>query len=91
MAGGFGYNLDVGRAIAIGLLPPVPPERVELIGNASLGGASLVLQAGAPHELDRLVKSVRVIELNQIPTFEEHFIGSLRLGGWHGAAGVSAR
>lgn len=91
VAGGFGYNLDVGRAIGIGLLPPVPPERVELIGNASLGGASLVLQAGAPHELDRLVKSVRVIELNQIPTFEEYFIGSLRLGGWHGAAGVSAR
>ncbi len=80
VAGGFGYNLDTDRAIAIGLLPDVLSERVDLIGNASLGGASLVLQSGMSSTLDRLVKGVCVIELNQIPSFEEHFIRSLRLG-----------
>lgn len=80
VAGGFGYNLDTDRAIAIGLLPDVLSERVDLIGNASLGGASLVLQSGMSMTLDRLVKGVRVIELNQIPSFEEQFIRNLRLG-----------
>jgi uncharacterized 2Fe-2S/4Fe-4S cluster protein (DUF4445 family) len=81
VAGGFGYSLDVGHALAIGLLPDVAPERVDLIGNASLGGASLILQAGQPFTLDRLVKSTRVIELNQVPSFEDHFTSNLCLGG----------
>jgi len=79
VAGGFGYNLDVGHALAIGLLPDVAPERVELIGNSSLGGASLVLQAGFPAGLNRLVNDTRVIELNQVPSFEDHFTDALGL------------
>jgi uncharacterized 2Fe-2S/4Fe-4S cluster protein (DUF4445 family) len=79
VAGGFGYNLDVGHALAIGLLPDVAPERVELIGNSSLGGASLVLQAGFPSGLNRLVNDTRVIELNQVPSFEDHFTDALGL------------
>jgi uncharacterized 2Fe-2S/4Fe-4S cluster protein (DUF4445 family) len=85
VAGGFGYNLDVGSALAIGLLPDVTPDRVELIGNASLGGASMVLQGGLPATLGRLVKDTRVIELNQIGSFEDHFTSALMLGPADGA------
>jgi uncharacterized 2Fe-2S/4Fe-4S cluster protein (DUF4445 family) len=81
VAGGFGYNLDVDHALAIGLLPPVPPGTIELIGNSSLGGASLVLQSGPSRTLDHLVRNTRVIELNQEPSFEDHFTGSLCLCG----------
>jgi uncharacterized 2Fe-2S/4Fe-4S cluster protein (DUF4445 family) len=79
VAGGFGYHLNVEHALAIGLLPPVPAECVELIGNSSLGGASLVLQAGFPADLNRLVKDTQVIELNQVPSFEDHFTDALGL------------
>lgn len=80
VAGGFGYNLDVDHALAIGLLPSVPADRVELIGNSSLGGASIALQSGLSSSLNQLVQNTRVIELNQEPSFEGHFTDSLFLG-----------
>lgn len=80
VAGGFGYNLDIANALAIGLLPSIPADRIELLGNSSLGGASMILLAGQPDVLDGLVRSTRVIELNQMPSFEEHFTNCLALG-----------
>ena len=80
VAGGFGYNLDMANALAIGLLPRTPPDRVELIGNASLGGASLVLQTDDMPALSSLRTLTRTVELNQIPSFEEHFTAALALG-----------
>lgn len=80
VAGGFGYHLNVEHALAIGLLPAVTAESVELIGNSSLGGASLVLQCGQSGAFDSLLNSVRVIELNQQPSFEDHFTSNLHLG-----------
>ncbi len=80
VAGGFGYNLDIDNALAIGLLPRVPRDRVELIGNASLGGASLVLQTDDLSALASLEAQTRTVELNQIPSFEDHFTSSLIIG-----------
>ena len=45
VAGGFGYHLNPDHARSIGLLPDVPRERIHIIGNSSLAGASLLLQA----------------------------------------------
>lgn len=43
VAGGFGTYLDIRKAILIGLLPDVPPERVTFIGNGSVTGAKMAL------------------------------------------------
>lgn len=43
VAGGFGTYLDIEKAITIGLLPDVPPERVTFIGNGSVVGAGMAL------------------------------------------------
>ncbi|MDR7543879.1 MAG: ASKHA domain-containing protein [Armatimonadota bacterium] len=43
VAGGFGTYLDIRKAILIGLLPDVPPERVTFIGNGSVIGAKMAL------------------------------------------------
>ena len=43
VAGGFGKHLDLGHAIAIGLLPDIPLERFRYLGNASLAGTKLAL------------------------------------------------
>ncbi|MDE6319983.1 MAG: ASKHA domain-containing protein, partial [Lachnospiraceae bacterium] len=45
LAGGFGYELDVEAAFAIGLLPVQLRGRVEAVGNTSLAGAFLMGRA----------------------------------------------
>lgn len=80
VAGGFGYHLRPDHARAVGLLPEVPMEKVELIGNASLGGASLLLHDQAVDLVDQLKAGCEVIELNQVESFEDHFTDALMLG-----------
>ena len=79
VAGGFGYHLNPKHAIAIGLLPDVPVERIDTIGNASLGGTSLLLQADYSKAIDALCQSCEIVELNQVPSFSEHYTDSLLL------------
>ncbi|UCH89025.1 MAG: DUF4445 domain-containing protein [Thermoplasmata archaeon] len=43
IAGGFGNFIDAKKAILIGLLPDVPHEKFDFIGNGSLAGARLAL------------------------------------------------
>ncbi|MEX2608212.1 MAG: ASKHA domain-containing protein, partial [Kiritimatiellia bacterium] len=80
VAGGFGYHLTPSHARAIGLLPPVPPDRIHLVGNASLAGATLaLLTEKALPRMKSLRTSVNLVELNQIESFEDHYIDSLGL------------
>jgi uncharacterized 2Fe-2S/4Fe-4S cluster protein (DUF4445 family) len=79
IAGGFGYHLDPAHAIRIGLLPKVEVEQIRIVGNASLAGASLILQADAEPWFARLKNHCRLIELNQTDTFEEAFIDAMAL------------
>jgi uncharacterized 2Fe-2S/4Fe-4S cluster protein (DUF4445 family) len=46
IAGGFGYHLDIGRAISIGMFPDLPQKKYRFIGNGALGGARLALLSG---------------------------------------------
>ena len=43
VAGGFGSYLDVGNAGKLGLLPGELVQKVRVIGNAALSGASMLL------------------------------------------------
>jgi len=43
LAGGFGNFLNVERAVTIGMLPDVPPEKIQFVGNTSIAGAKTVL------------------------------------------------
>jgi uncharacterized 2Fe-2S/4Fe-4S cluster protein (DUF4445 family) len=43
IAGAFGNRLDVPHCITIGLLPDVPMDRIEFIGNSSVAGAKMVM------------------------------------------------
>lgn len=79
IAGGFGYHLDPAHAIRIGLFPEVAAEQIRIVGNASLAGASLILQADAEPWFARLKNQCRLIELNQTDSFEDAFIDALAL------------
>lgn len=53
LAGGFGYQLDVEAAFAIGLLPVRLRGRVQAVGNTSLAGAYLLGRALWEGRIDR--------------------------------------
>jgi uncharacterized 2Fe-2S/4Fe-4S cluster protein (DUF4445 family) len=80
VCGSFGRHLSVANAQALGLLPDVPAERIELCGNTALAGCErlLVLPAAAA-ELASLREQATVVNLAQSPDFEQLFLESLYL------------
>jgi uncharacterized 2Fe-2S/4Fe-4S cluster protein (DUF4445 family) len=75
LAGGFANYLDVANAQAIGLLAPVPAERVVKVGNAALQGAREVLLSGRKRRaLERAVKGIEHVELETTADFFELFV-----------------
>jgi len=81
VAGSFGRFLDMRNAQAIGLLPVASPERVELWGSAALMGCeSFLLSADKNDYLESLKRDkTTLVNLSQVPEFEEHFLESLYL------------
>ncbi len=81
LAGGFGYYLDPKSAATIGLLPKELAGKAVAGGNTALAGAlklgSQFLCRGEKC-LDALDKSkVQVLNLAQVPEFEELYLGAL--------------
>lgn len=75
LAGGFARHIDVDAARRIGLLPPLPDEKIVLVGNASLEGASRVLLSRSlRRELEELVVRVEHVELETHPRFFDFFV-----------------
>ncbi len=79
IAGGFGFHLNLEHAMAIGLMPHLPADRLHVIGNSSLGGASLLLQSDSARAIETLRAHCNVIELNQIESFEDNYIDCMTL------------
>ena len=80
IAGAFGSFIDVGDAIAIGLLPELPRERIEQIGNAAGAGVCrLVACAEARRRAAALAADIRYLELASCPAFETVFAANCLL------------
>jgi uncharacterized 2Fe-2S/4Fe-4S cluster protein (DUF4445 family) len=80
LAGGFGMHLDIGHAIAIGLLPGIREDQVRVMGNTALAGALLALvDHNTLDEMEKLRPQIEVIELNLAEDFEDHYIDHLSL------------
>jgi uncharacterized 2Fe-2S/4Fe-4S cluster protein (DUF4445 family) len=74
LAGAFGSYIDREGALAIGLLPQVPPDRVTFAGNTSAAGARLaLLDAGLRRRADEIAREVRYLELSGRPDFQDRF------------------
>ncbi|MFH1266559.1 MAG: ASKHA domain-containing protein, partial [Planctomycetota bacterium] len=74
IAGAFGNQLDIGSCIAIGLLPELPPERIQFIGNSSVAGAKAVLLSHRMFdEVHRIRDSISYQELMVDPGYMEKF------------------
>lgn len=80
LAGGFGMSLCVEHAIGMGLLPGFEADQVKVVGNSSLASAYLALVDGSVlEELERMRAGVETVELNEISSFEDHYIDGLGL------------
>lgn len=80
VAGGFGSYLNVEKAIGIGLLPDIPRERIEFVGNSSLMGARMVLLSY--HAFEKAIsisQSITNIELSKFAPFADEYMASLYL------------
>jgi len=79
LAGGFANAVDVANAEAIGLLAPVPVERVVRVGNAALhGAAGLLLSKRRRDTLDGLIGRIEHVELETEADFFELFVDGCR-------------
>lgn len=77
VAGAFGRHIAPRQAIVLGMLPDLPIETYQAIGNSSLAGAELVLTDGdARRRARELVRKITYVELNVNQEFMIRFSGS---------------
>ncbi|SCJ73362.1 methylamine methyltransferase corrinoid protein reductive activase [uncultured Clostridium sp.] len=73
VAGGFGYRLDLGKAAAIGLIPPLLVSRAKAVGNSSLSGVTkYMLEAGSIPS--HIAKQAREVQLADSETFRQLYL-----------------
>jgi len=75
IAGGFGNFLNVRQAVTIGMLPDVPLEKIQFVGNTSIAGAKTVLMSRkALDTAEKIAKSMTYFDLMSHPGYMDEFI-----------------
>jgi len=81
IAGAFGSYINVMSAVSIGMLPRLPLDHFQQVGNAAGIGAKLVLLSISKRvEAQAIASRVSYIELATTPHFEEIFSQAIYLG-----------
>ncbi len=76
IAGGFGYKLDIKKAIAIGMLPDEFSDCTEAVGNSSLAGVVKYLREPS-HSLQNLIRVSEEISLSTDNDFNEFYMNAM--------------
>jgi uncharacterized 2Fe-2S/4Fe-4S cluster protein (DUF4445 family) len=80
IAGGFGRYIDVERAITIGMLPDLPPDKFLFLGNTSIMGAYYGLLCDRMlHEAEEIARRMTYIELSVSRSFMDEYMQALFL------------
>lgn len=80
IAGGFGRYIDVERAITIGMLPDMPLNKFEFLGNTAVAGAYLVLLSDKlREEAEDIAKKMTYLELSVCRPFMDEYMSALFL------------
>lgn len=78
IAGAFGNYINPENAKFIGLVPDVPTEKIEFVGNTAITGAKMVLVSREARETaEALSKRIRYLELAADPSFSSEFSQAL--------------
>jgi uncharacterized 2Fe-2S/4Fe-4S cluster protein (DUF4445 family) len=78
IAGAFGTHLNLESALSIGLLPSIPLDKFESVGNAAGTGARLALISRSEREMaERIAEATQYLELTAVPQFSSTFARAL--------------
>jgi len=78
IAGAFGAYLNIDSAIAIGLLPALPPERFKQVGNAAgLGIRQILASLKARAQARELARRCNYVELSTRGNFQKTFLNNI--------------
>jgi len=81
IAGAFGTYIDVSSAITIGMLPAIPLNRFQQVGNAAGMGAKMALISLSKRADGAAVASrIRYVEMANAPDFTQIFVQAGYLG-----------
>lgn len=80
LAGGFGSYIDIEKAMTIGMLPEIDPERISFIGNASLFGARMSSFTNRiRRDVVEVTKSMTNFELSETPSYMDNYVAAMFL------------
>ena len=80
LAGGFGSYVDLEKAMAIGLLPELDPDKVTFIGNGSLMGARMSsLTNRIRKDVVEVTKKMTNFELSDTVSYMDNYVAALFL------------
>jgi uncharacterized 2Fe-2S/4Fe-4S cluster protein (DUF4445 family) len=80
LAGGFGSYIDLEKAMVIGLLPEIDPERVTFIGNGSLMGARMSsLTNRIRKDVVAVTQKMTNFELSETHSYMDNYIAAMFL------------
>jgi len=80
IAGAFGNYIDVENAINIGLIPDIPRDRIEFVGNTSIKGAKIVaFYKEAFYKIMKIQKNTTYYDLMGANDYVEEFKKALFL------------
>ncbi len=78
IAGGFGRFLDIDKAIMLGLLPEMPKEKFQYLGNTSITGAYLcILSRKLRNEAEEISRKMTYLELSVSNSFMDEYVSGL--------------
>jgi uncharacterized 2Fe-2S/4Fe-4S cluster protein (DUF4445 family) len=80
LAGGFGSYVDLEKAMTIGLLPELDPDKVTYLGNGSLLGAKMSsLTNRIRRDVAEVVRKMTNFELSDTVSYMDNYIAALFL------------
>ncbi len=80
LAGGFGSFVDLEKAMIIGLLPEMDPEKVTYVGNGSLMGAIMsALTNRVRKDVVQVTRRMTNFELSETASYMDNYVAALFL------------
>ena len=80
LAGGFGSYIDLEKAMTIGLLPEIDPDKVTFIGNGSLMGARMsCLTNRIRKDVVEVTRKMTNFELSETGSYMDNYVAALFL------------
>jgi uncharacterized 2Fe-2S/4Fe-4S cluster protein (DUF4445 family) len=81
IAGAFGSYLNISNAQAMGMLPSLPLNRFQQVGNAAgIGAQHLLLSSAKREAVEDLPSRIKYLELGGTPQFSKAFTNACLLG-----------